>query len=296
MSEDNDVKEIEQKDQEDNNKEAEIVAAESEGGSESVISPEKGIEELRKQIERERSARADAEKRAQEAAQQAYKARNEVSETNLQLVNNAIDTVKRNNDIAKMQYREALAAGDYDRAADIQQDMSLNAAKLLQLENGKQAMEAQPKPEEPRFTPSDPVEALAAQLSPRSANWVRAHPEYAQDQRLTRKMVAAHQLVVSDGFVPDTDEYFSAIEDALRINRNSPPPARDEAMTDAAKVTQRRSSPAAAPVTRSGTGMGSRNEIGRLSPAEREMAALWKMSEEDYAKHKRALQKEGKIQ
>jgi hypothetical protein len=296
MSEDNDVKEIEQKDQEDNNKEAEIVAAESEGNSESVISPEKGIEELRKQIERERSARADAEKRAQEAAQQAYKARNEVSETNLQLVNNAIDTVKRNSDIAKMQYREAMAAGDYDRAADLQQEMSLNAAKLLQLENGKQAMEAQPKPEEPRFTPSDPVEALAAQLSPRSANWVRAHPEYAQDQRLTRKMVAAHQLVVSDGFIPDTDEYFSAIEDALRINRNSPPPARDEAMTDAAKVTQRRSSPAAAPVTRSGTGMGSRNEIGRLSPAEREMAALWKMSEEDYAKHKRALQKEGKIQ
>lgn len=296
MSEDNDVKEIEQKDQEDNNKEAEIVAAESEGGSESVISPEKGIEELRKQIERERSARADAEKRAQEAAQQAYKARNEVSETNLQLVNNAIDTVKRNSDIAKMQYREAMAAGDYDRAADLQQEMSLNAAKLLQLENGKQAMESQPKPEEPKFTPSDPVEALAAQLSPRSANWVRAHPEYAQDQRLTRKMVAAHQLVVSDGFIPDTDEYFSAIEDALRINRNSPPPVRDEAMADAAKVTQRRSSPAAAPVTRSGTGMGSRSEIGRLSPAEREMAALWKMSEEDYAKHKRALQKEGKIQ
>ena len=296
MSEDNDVKEIEQKDQEDNNKEAEIVAAESEGGSESVISPEKGIEELRKQIERERSARADAEKRAQEAAQQAYKARNEVSETNLQLVNNAIDTVKRNSDIAKMQYREAMAAGDYDRAADLQQEMSLNAAKLLQLENGKQAMESQPKPEEPKFAPSDPVEALAAQLSPRSANWVRAHPEYAQDQRLTRKMVAAHQLVVSDGFIPDTDEYFSAIEDALRINRNSQPPARHEAMADAAKVTQRRSSPAAAPVTRSGTGMGSRNEIGRLSPAEREMAALWKMSEEDYAKHKRALQKEGKIQ
>ena len=296
MQNESDDKEIELKSAENEASKEEIQVVKAEEASENIIPPEKGIEELRKQIERERAARVEAEKRAQEAAQQAYTARNEVSETNLQLVNNAIDTVRRNNDILKMHYRDAMTAGDYDKAADLQSEMSSNAAKLLQLENGKQAMEAQPKPEAPKFTPADPVEALAAQLSPQSASWVRAHPEYAQDQRLTRKMVAAHEMVVADGYVPDTDDYFAAIEDALRINRQPAPIVRDEAMADAAKVTQRRSSPAAAPVSRGNSATGSRSEIVRLTAAEREMAQLMQISEEEYARNKRALQKEGRLQ
>lgn len=296
MSDKNEEVEIELEPAETAVKEPEIEVVKAEEAKDDVIAPETGIEELRKQIEMERSARANAEKRAQEATQQAYKAQNEVSETNLHLITNAIDTVKRNNDILRMQYRDAMAAGDYDRAADVQQEMSSNAAKLLQLENGRQAMEAQPKQAPPKYEPADPVEALASQLTPQSAAWVRAHPEYARDQRLTKKMIAAHQLAVADGYVPDSDEYFAAVEDVLRINRQSAPPVRDEAMADAAKVTQRRSAPPSAPVSRAGTGTGSRPDVVRLTAAEREMAQLWGMTEQEYAKNKRALQKEGKLQ
>jgi len=296
MSDKNEEVEIELEPAETAVKEPEIEVVKAEEAKDDVIAPETGIEELRKQIEMERSARANAEKRAQEATQQAYKAQNEVSETNLHLITNAIDTVKRNNDILRMQYRDAMAAGDYDRAADVQQEMSSNAAKLLQLENGRQAMEAQPKQAPPKYEPADPVEALASQLTPQSAAWVRAHPEYARDQRLTKKMIAAHQLAVADGYVPDSDEYFAAVEDVLRINRQSAPRVRDEAMADAAKVTQRRSAPPSAPVSRAGTGTGSRPDVVRLTAAEREMAQLWGMTEQEYAKNKRALQKEGKLQ
>lgn len=252
-----------------------------------------GLEALKEQIERERQARAEAERRANEAAQTAFQAQNEAHDTNLHLVTNAIETVNQTNAILKSNYRDAMAAGDYDMAAEIQAEMSSNAAKLLQLEQGKQALESTPRGEAPRPYVADPVEALASQLSPRSADWVRRHPEFATDQRLYNKMLAAHNLAVADGINPDTDDYFSSIESTLRIGgRNDD---YGDASSAAAKPVQRRSAPPAAPVSRSGTGTGSAPNRVRLSAEEREMASLMGMTPEEYGRSKLALQKEGKL-
>ena len=72
-------------------------------------------------------------------------------------------------------------------------EMAANEAKALQLENGKQSLKETPR-SAPR--PLDPVEAFATQLSPRSAAWVRAHPEYATNPKLTQKMIAAHNMAL----------------------------------------------------------------------------------------------------
>lgn len=274
--------------------EIEIVKAEeTPKADEKIISADDGIGELRRQLEAERMGRAEAERRANEAAQAAYQARNEVEDTNLHLVNNAIDTVKRNNDILKAQYRDAMAIGDYDKVAEINDAMGENHARLRDLAAGKEAMERKPKPEAPRLVASNPVEALASQLTPRSAAWVRAHPECATDPRLYQKMIAAHQLAVADGIQPDSDEYFEAVESTMRIA-----PSRQERvdpMAEAAKPIQRRSAPPAAPVSRNGTGTGSRPNVVRLTSAEREIASMMKMTEQEYAREKMRLQKEGKL-
>lgn len=257
------------------------------------IEPEEGLEALRAQLERERSARINAEKNAREANESAFRANNEVQDSNLHLVNNAIDTVKQNNEILKSNYRDAMSSGDYDQAAEAQQAMSTNAAKLLQLEQGRQALEERPKQAPPRQVPSDPVEALASQLTARSAEWVRRNPQCATDQRMYQKMIAAHNLAVADGYQADTDDYFSVIEDTLKLNRRMQ--NDDDATAEAAKPTQRRSSPPAAPVTRSGTGTGTRPNTVRLNSAEREMAQMMGMTDQEYAKNKLALQREGKL-
>jgi len=253
-----------------------------------------GLEALKKQLEDERKARFEAERRAHEASQTAYQYHNEAQDTNLHLVINAIETVRQNNSILKSNYAHAMANNDFETAADIQSEMSQNSAKLLQLEQGRQALEAAPKQEAPQPYVSDPVEALASQLSPRSADWVRRHPEYATDARLYQKMIAAHQLAVADGLDPDTSDYFHSIESTLRINSRG----RDDdydAMADSAKPTQRRSAPPAAPVSRSGTGTSSRPNRVTLSPQEREMASMMGMTPEEYGRNKLALQKEGKL-
>ena len=251
------------------------------------------ITDLKRQLAEEKAGRIRAEQQAHQANRETHRARGEVDETNLQLVVNAIDTVSRDQELMKQAHTYALQNGDFARATEIQSEMSANSAKLLQLENGRQAMENAPRQPEPQMPPTDPVEDFASRLSPRSADWVRKHPEFVRDQRLNAKMIAAHNLAVADGIPTDTDEYFEAIEETLKV---TPKPAQND--TDdqyAAKAVRRRdAAPAAAPANRGGQSASS--NVVRLSAAEREMAEMMGMKPEDYAKNKVALKKEGKIQ
>jgi hypothetical protein len=252
-----------------------------------VVTPEQGLDELKKSLDRERRAREVAEQMAREASERANRAVAEADDTNLALVKSAIEGMKRDQAAYKASWGTAMASGDYSAAADAQEAMATAAAKLVQLENGKTAMETRPK-EVPRPAPADPVEALAAQLSPRSAGWVRNHPEFARDPVQYQRMLAAHNLAVSDGIAADTDAYFEAIEASLRIRPVAPAVA---VAVELAEPAQRRaSSPSPAPVNRE-----SKPNSVRLTPDQREMAAMMGMSEVDYATNLRALQKEGKI-
>jgi hypothetical protein len=266
------------------------IVVEAEGKP--VISAEDGVEELRRRLEVERKGREEAEYRAHQATSQAQQARSEVDSSNLQLVRTAIDTMKREGDILKGNYKQAMAVGDYDSAAEYQEAMADARAKLLQLENGMSAMEAQSRQPVQPVQHADPVEQLASQLSAPSAAWVRAHPEYARTPRLTQKMIAAHNLVTADGIASDTPEYFASVEKVLGIGA---PVEQESALSSASAPAQRRSAPAAAPVSRSGTASGTRPNVVRLSSEEREMASMMGMSPEDYARNKIALKREGKL-
>ena len=256
-----------------------------------ALPAEDGIADLKRQLDEERARRAEAERRANEAAQAAHRAKLDKDDSDIQLVSNAIDTLNRDTDFLKASLEQAMRMGDHSRAVELQEEISDNKAKLLQLNNGLEAMKSRPAAPPPPAH-SDPVEAFAAQLSPRSADWVRAHPEFVRDAKLNRKMIAAHELAVADGHAPDTDGYFSAIEETLRVRQK--PVVDEDASSSAAKVVSRRdAAPAAAPVSR---GTPSRANVVRLTAAEREMAEMMNMKPEEYAKAKMALIKEGKMQ
>lgn len=295
----------------DENKDAkdeEIIVADApeEGAPEPVaekeeISPEIGIEALRQQLEMEKAARAEAEKRARMAEHNASRASVEVQDSNLQLIASAIDSVNRTNTMLKRDYAAAMQAGNFEQAAEIQSQMSINGAKLLQLENGKAALAEKLKnpPQQQPAMPSDPVEAIASQLSPRSAAWVRAHPECVNDKRLYMKMIGAHNIAVADGYVADTDEYFAEIERQLGYRKSQMAVHDDESeepTSMAAKPMPKKAPPPAAPSSRAASnGTSGRNTV-TLTREEREMAGIMGMTPEEYAKNKLALKKEGKLQ
>ena len=263
---------------------------------EPVVTVDEGLTRLKEQLENEQRARQDAEKRAAEAAQKAHQSQAEAQDSNLHLVINAISTVRQSNEILKSNLSAAYAASDFDTVSEIQMQMSENAAKLSQLEQGKQALESAPKQQAPQAYAGDPVEVMASQLSPRSADWIRRHPDYARDQRLTQRMLAAHNLAITDGFAADSDDYFDAIETTLRL-RTAAPVQQEAPTSSAAEPTQRRSAPAAAPVSRSTSGTGTSTKGNRvtLTSAEREMAEMMGQTYEEYGRNKLALQREGKL-
>jgi hypothetical protein len=275
----------------------EKVATPVKKAEKSIVTAQEGVEELRRKLaaeaegrQQESLARQEAERRAQHANQEAFRARNDADATGMQLVDSAIGALKSSKAALKEAYKQALVNQDFDRAAEVQDEMSTSAAKLTQLETAKQAMANRPKQAAPVQIQSDPVEAMASQLTPRSAAWVRSHPEYARDNRLRDKMIAAHNLAVADGFVADTDDYFREVESALKIAR-----PQEQASNEAAQPVQRRSSPAAAPVSRSGTAPGSNPRVVRLTAEEIEIAEMSGLTPEQYAKNKMALKAEDRL-
>lgn len=279
--------------------EVEISAdSEAPAADKEILKPDAGLEKLRNQLETEKTAREAAERRAQDASKAEVEARTESQESQLHLVTNAIESLSQKNLSLRASYAEAMAVQDYDKVAEINDTIAENHAKLLQLKNGKERIEKQPKPVA-RVAP-DPVEQFAGQLTPKSASWIRAHPEMVTNPIKNRKMLAAHEIAMADGIEADSAEYFQSIENTMGLTRAAAPPPPPEIpdvdpMQEAAKPSARKSPPAAAPVSRSGNGAAPRNNRVTLSPDEREMARLNNQTDEEYASNKMALIKEGKI-
>lgn len=257
-----------------------------------AIAPEDAINTLKAQLEAERQARAEAETLARRAAQQANAAYGEVEDTNIQLVNTAIDTVKRDNDVLTSNYAEAMSMGDYERAAKIQATMASNSAKLLQLENGLREMQSAPKRPPIENVPppaSVQLDQIIGAVTPRSASWLRSNKAQLSDERMIKKMFRAHEDAVDDGVEPDSDAYFRYIEQRLGLGSKE---QDDNPMSSASKPVQRQAAPPSAPVNRESS---SRSNTVRLTRAEADTAKMLGMTETEYAKHKIALQKEGKL-
>jgi hypothetical protein len=260
-----------------------------------VISAEDGIKELRRRLEAEHNARLEAEHYAKYAREQASRAYEEVGETQFHLVSNALDTVRRDGDFLKAQLRDAMNIGDHDRAAEIQEAMTTNAIRLNKLEVGKSDMETRPR--QPAFNPppppppqpvhQDPLEQIAQAVSPRSASWIRANKENLGNERALREMFRAHESAVDHGYAPDSDAYFQFVENRMGISESRQQPTSSS--------TQRKASPPAAPVSRSGNGTGSRPNVVRLSSEQQEMAKNLGMTNAEYAAQVVALRKEGKL-
>jgi hypothetical protein len=272
-------------------KQDDIVIKEVEEAPKAELTVEDGINELKFKLEEEKRAREEAERRYKEAQQQAHLAKNDAFDSNLRLLDNAIETVQRNQEILKQNLRDAVAAGDADAQADIMLTISKTDSDLRQLQQGKVQYEAQAAAAQ---EPADPVEKIASRLTPRSAEWVRAHPEYATDPALTRRMVRAHEDAIDEGIKADTDEYFEFVETKLKIRKQEAREEQGSALSEASAPTQRRSAPPAAPVSRASS-TGSRSNVVTLTRAERETASALGMTDREYASNKQALIKEGKL-
>ena len=279
------------------------------GKSDEIDEREVALKNLKSQYEyqkqiaaAEREARMRAEQYAAQQAQTVHYAQTEVQDSNLRIIQNAISSTQSQAEQAERMYADAMAAGDYETAARAQRAIAQAETHLLQLENGKARLEevlsetTEGRVEAPRVpsfeprVPRDPVDMYAERLTPKSAAWLREHPEVVDRiPRLTR----AHEDALEDGIQPESREYFAYIEKRLGLNgqRNESP-------------RETRKNVVSAPVSSSGTvssRSSSQSNSMVLSSDEVEMAILAEpelsrdKAIEAYARNKAYLIKTGKL-
>lgn len=287
---------------------------------------ERALQDLKKQYEAqklraeaEREARRQAEMYARQQAQHLGRANIEVQDGNLRVILNAIDATEQAADNAQRDYADAMAAGDYALAAKAQRAIAQCEAHLLQLNNGKQKLEeylhqttegSVYEPQVPSFEPNipqDPVEMYAAKLTPKSAQWLREHPEVVGK---IGKLTRAHQDAVEDGIVAESPEYFQYIESRLGYSgapssrSGDPEPQQDLPQRAPSQPAPSRKNLASAPVSSSTTSISPRPSSSNtmvLSPSEVEAAILMEPSLprekaiEVYARSKADLIRQGKM-
>jgi len=271
--------------------------------SERVEPPKKddGVELLKRQLsekqreaEENRRQRLEAERYAREAQQEVKNYQVQAQDSQLTAFVNAIASFERDAEMLERDYANTLSEGDYAKAAKLQRQMAQVESKLIQLSQGKEAvqeklayerqmLEQQRQQPQPRYdeTPVDPIDAqIQSVQSPTSQAWLRSHRDVLADPAKTALMTAAHYETAAMGIQPDTPDYFAHIESKVYGN--------EQAQTPVAQPRQRQAM-AAAPVSRSNSAQTFRQGqqvTMTLSPAERQAARDIDMSDEEYLEAK----------
>lgn len=276
--------------------------------------PDEGVELLRRQLEEKkreaeeaRRLRSEAEKIARQRELEAKSYQVQAQDNNLTAFNNAIASFERDAEMLERDYASVLAEGDYARAAKIQRQMAQVESKLVQLAQGREALEEkltyerqvleqQRKAPEPRYQEqeTDPIEAQIRQVqSPASQAWLRSHRDVLADPDKTALMTAAHWESVAKKIQPDSPEYFSYIESKVYGESTTP----STPSVPQPRQPQRQAM-AAAPVSRTNSAQALRsgqNVTMTLTPAERQAARDMDMSDEEYLEGKLAMIQRGSM-
>lgn len=196
------------------------------------------VEDLKSQFATMQQRTQAAEQIAQQANQRATAAEQRVAQVETEIVGSQLDTVTSGIAAAEAEalaaeqsYIAAVEAGDAAAMARAQRAMSRAEANKVRLEEAKSDLEDEAKARKDRPAPTrqqpsqaqqpaNAVEAFAANLSPKSAAWVRAHPEVVTDARKNRLMLAADNIARAEGITIESPEYFALVEEY--VNKGTP--------------------------------------------------------------------------
>lgn len=75
--------------------------------------------------------------------------------------------------------------------------------------------------------------------TPKTQEWIKRHPEFLSDQAFHAKAMAAHYRSQAEGIEPDSDAYFSMIDEATEAStKPEPKPEKPKGKTTAAPVSR----------------------------------------------------------
>jgi hypothetical protein len=241
------------------------------------------FKELQGNLEREKQARADADRRADEQRREAAQARadattarTEATDRSYEAVETGLAGAQSDASAAEQAYTVAMEAGNFSEAAKAQRRMSQAEARILRFEEAKADFEARrgEKPrEQVRSSQPDPIETFIESRSDPSKRWLREHREFLTDQRKSLKLTAAHNDALAEGITADSPQYFEHVEKFLGLRETPKAVEANGEAKPAAAPAKRAGAPPAAPVSGSGGGMSSSGSNRTVTLTKSEAAA-----------------------
>lgn len=269
------------------------------------------IAAVQRKLEESERARVAAESRAAQFEQRARSAEGTAYGSQMAIIQGALDTIAANRETLGAQYEEALGAGDFRKARELNDRLIELKVQENDLNKGKQALETQGRTGQPapQFNPltatdNEKIEKYIEGLGPnadRAAAWLRAHPDYVLDDAKRARMIREHHKALGAGHEQGSDVYFSVIEQGLGLgavqrpapNGNGAHVETPDPTSQAAQPVRRRDEDVQPSPAAPSRGGGSRTV--RLTPEQQEAAALSGMTHEEYARSMERERKAGNI-
>lgn len=189
------------------------------------------VADLKNQFATVQARATAAEQTAQQTARELHETRQQLQTVQSEALTSQSETLESGIQAAEAEaaaaeqaYAAAFEAGDAMAIARAQRAMTAaetRKGRLAEaLEDLKDEIKSKPAPRQeptqrPRQAPADPVEAMASNLTPKSAAWIRSHPEAVTDRQKNLRMLAADNLARADGVEVESAEYFRRIEEAV---------------------------------------------------------------------------------
>jgi hypothetical protein len=267
---------------------------------------DEGVTELKRQLFNQQQMTARATQVAQAEFNARVNAERGMAAANTATVDAAIGEATRMSEQAAMAFQAALDRGDHAGATRAQIALSDTRANLLRLHEQKAMLEEappqrqQPQPQRQQtFQPTseDNVRNLSGHLDrtgyPKSAAWIRAHPEAVRDRQGIDDVDSAHKLAVNKfKLIPETQAYFDKIEELLEMGE---PPVREAPRREPRPMGQRMAAPARNDSPRLSDGRTRRQAV-QLTSRQREHAReVLGMTDEEYAEALLDAQASGKM-
>jgi hypothetical protein len=188
-------------------------------------------------------------------------------------------------DAAKSKYREAYEQGDTDKIIAAQEELLTAQTEFREAEKHERTLQSRPKPQaqaqpqpesvqpqQPKFTPPAPSE--------KALKWSERNPWFGPkgNKEMTALAYGVHERLIRDeGIQPDTEEYYNAIDEAVRTRF----PEHFEQEAQVRQTPQRQPSSVVAPSKRSSASTPRRITLTSTQVA---LAKRLGLTSEQYAK------------
>jgi len=187
---------------------------------------------------------------------------------------------------ARKAYKEAYEAGDTDATIQAQESLARATTDKDRYEHAKKRAEHRPQqaaPEatsaqaqQPAYQQTQQQPAPQQQTDPKAQSWAENNPWFGQDEVMTYAAFGIHRkLVEEEGFDPQSDEYYNAIDQRMR--REFPQKFSEPKSSKKSQVA-----PAGSSASRS-TKQGRKSV--KLSPSQVAIAKKLNVPLEEYAKY-----------